>query len=108
MAEHHASLRGRHDLAGGTALLLHAVREHYLVYEPLDEQHVVIVAASASGVIFRPFFRNGPPLSGASSLRSALPSKVGKSVFRCGVLAPSRSKSEGRPSENSGRRLRRR
>jgi plasmid stabilization system protein ParE len=44
IAEHHASLRGRHDLAGGTALLLHAVREHYLVYEPLDEQHVVIVA----------------------------------------------------------------
>lgn len=44
VAEHHASLRGRHDLAGGTALLLHAVREHYLVYEPLDVQHVVIVA----------------------------------------------------------------
>src|ERR1700682_369301 len=44
IAEHHASLRGRHDLAGGTALLLHAVREHYLVDEPLDEQHVVIVA----------------------------------------------------------------
>jgi len=44
IAEHHASLRGRHDLAGGTALLLHAVREHYLVYGPLDEQHVIIVA----------------------------------------------------------------
>ena len=44
IAEHHASLRGRHDLAGGTALLLHAVREHYLVYEPLNDQCVVIVA----------------------------------------------------------------
>ena len=44
IAEHHASLRRRHDLAGGTALLLHPVREHYIVYEPLDEQHIVIVA----------------------------------------------------------------
>lgn len=37
-------MRGRHDLAGGTPLLLHPVREHYLVYEPLDGQRVVIVA----------------------------------------------------------------
>jgi plasmid stabilization system protein ParE len=44
IAEHHASLRGRHDLAGGTALLLHAVREHYLIYEPLDDRYIVIVA----------------------------------------------------------------
>jgi plasmid stabilization system protein ParE len=49
VAEHHASLRGRHDLAGGTALLLHSVREHYLVYEPLDDQHVVIVAVVRQG-----------------------------------------------------------
>jgi plasmid stabilization system protein ParE len=44
IAERHASLGGRHDLAGGTALLLHPVREHYLVYEPLNDQFVVIVA----------------------------------------------------------------
>jgi plasmid stabilization system protein ParE len=44
IADRHPSLRDRHDLAGGTALLLHAVREHYLIYEPLDEQCVVIVA----------------------------------------------------------------
>jgi plasmid stabilization system protein ParE len=44
IAEYHTSLRSRHDLAGGTALLLHPVREHYLVYEPLNEQYVVIVA----------------------------------------------------------------
>ena len=49
IAEHHAALRGRHDLAGGTALLLHAVREHYLVYEPLDDRYVVIVAVIRQG-----------------------------------------------------------
>jgi|ERR1700722_4628648 len=49
IAENHASLRGRHDLAGGTALLLHPVREHYLVYEPLDGHCVVIVAVIRQG-----------------------------------------------------------
>ncbi|HME39634.1 MAG TPA: type II toxin-antitoxin system RelE/ParE family toxin [Steroidobacteraceae bacterium] len=49
IAENHASLRGRHDLAGGTALLLHPVREHYLLDEPLDDQIVVIVAVIRQG-----------------------------------------------------------
>ena len=49
IAEHYTSLRGRHDLAGGTALLLYPVREHYLVYEPLDARHVVIVAVIRQG-----------------------------------------------------------
>jgi plasmid stabilization system protein ParE len=44
IADNHGSLRGRHELAGGTALCLYPVREHYIVYEPLTEKLVVIVA----------------------------------------------------------------
>jgi plasmid stabilization system protein ParE len=49
IADHHTSLRGRHELAGGTALQLYPVREHYLVYEPLGDQNVVIVAVIRQG-----------------------------------------------------------
>lgn len=44
IAENHASLRDRHELAGGTALLLYPVREHYIVYEPLAPHLIAIVA----------------------------------------------------------------
>lgn len=44
IAKNHASLRSRHDLAGGTALLIYPIREHYIVYEPLAPQLVAIVA----------------------------------------------------------------
>ena len=44
IAESHASLRDRHELAGGTALLLYPVREHYIVYEPLAPRLIAIVA----------------------------------------------------------------
>jgi hypothetical protein len=44
VAECHPSLQLRQHLAGGTALLLHPVREHYLIYEPLNDQYIVIVA----------------------------------------------------------------
>lgn len=44
IAENHTSLRDRHELAGGTALLLYPVREHYIVYEPLAPRLIAIVA----------------------------------------------------------------
>lgn len=44
IAENHASVRDRHELAGGTALLLYPVREHYIVYEPLAPRLIAIVA----------------------------------------------------------------
>lgn len=44
IAENHGSLRARSDLAGGTALLLYPVREHYIVYEPLAPRFIAIVA----------------------------------------------------------------
>lgn len=44
IAENHTSLRSRHELAGGTALCLYPVREHYIVYEPLTEKLIAIVA----------------------------------------------------------------
>jgi plasmid stabilization system protein ParE len=49
IAENHASFRKRHDLAGGTALCLYPIREHYIVYEPLAEQFIAIVAVIRQG-----------------------------------------------------------
>jgi plasmid stabilization system protein ParE len=44
IAANHASFRDRHELAGGTALLLYPVREHYIAYEPLSSRLIAIVA----------------------------------------------------------------
>lgn len=49
IAENHASFRDRHELAGGTALLLYPVREHYIVYEPLAPRLIAIVAVVRQG-----------------------------------------------------------
>ena len=44
IADNHTSVGSRHRLAGGTSLFLYAVREHYIVYEPLTEKSIAIVA----------------------------------------------------------------
>lgn len=44
VAEHQSTLRGRQELSGGTALRMYPVREHYIVYEPLGERFIAIVA----------------------------------------------------------------
>jgi plasmid stabilization system protein ParE len=49
IAENHTSFRDRHELAGGTALLLYPVREHYIVYEPLAPRFIAIVAVIRQG-----------------------------------------------------------
>jgi plasmid stabilization system protein ParE len=49
IAENHAAFRDRHELAGGTALLLLPVREHYIVYEPLAAHFIAIVAVIRQG-----------------------------------------------------------
>lgn len=49
IAENHASFRDRQELAGGTALLLCPVREHYIVYEPLGPRFIAIVAVIRQG-----------------------------------------------------------
>lgn len=49
IAENHASLRNRHDLAGGTSLHVYPVREHYIVYEPLAAGFIAIVAVIRQG-----------------------------------------------------------
>jgi plasmid stabilization system protein ParE len=58
IAENHASFRDRHELAGGTALLLYPVREHYIVYEPLAPRLIAIVAVG-KGAMFRQSCRSG-------------------------------------------------
>lgn len=49
IAENYASFRDRQELAGGTALLLYPVREHYFVYEPLGPRFIAIVAVVRQG-----------------------------------------------------------
>ncbi len=44
LAEHHTHTAARPDLAGNSGLGVYPVREHYLIYEPIAERKVVIVA----------------------------------------------------------------
>jgi antitoxin ParD1/3/4 len=49
VAENHGALLGRQDLSGGTSLLVYPVREHYIVYEPLAERFIAVVAVIRQG-----------------------------------------------------------
>ena len=49
IAENQTALRGRHELSGGTSLRMYPVREHYIVYEPLAERFVAVVAVIRQG-----------------------------------------------------------
>ena len=49
IADNHASFGSRHHLAGGTSLFLYPVREHYIVYEPLTEKSIAVVAVIRQG-----------------------------------------------------------
>ena len=49
LAKNYKTYRPRGELAGGTGLLLYPVREHYLVYEPLAKNKIVIVAVLRQG-----------------------------------------------------------
>jgi plasmid stabilization system protein ParE len=49
IAGHLHALRGRHARSGETALFVYPVRQHYLVYEPLAERFVAVVAVIRQG-----------------------------------------------------------
>ena len=49
IAENQTALHGRQELGGGTSLLVYPVREHYIVYEPLAERLIAIVAVIRQG-----------------------------------------------------------
>ena len=49
IAENQSSLRRRNELSGGTSLLVYPVREHYIVYEPLGERFIAVVAVIRQG-----------------------------------------------------------
>ena len=44
VARNHRSLPKKGYLTGTTGMGVHAVREHYIVYVPIDEKSIVIVA----------------------------------------------------------------
>ena len=49
IAENHSALRRRQELSGGTRLPVYPVREHYIVYEPLAERFIAVVAVIRPG-----------------------------------------------------------
>jgi len=49
IAENQSALRQRQELSGGTGLRVHPVREHYIVYEPLAERFIAVVAVIRQG-----------------------------------------------------------
>jgi plasmid stabilization system protein ParE len=49
IADNHTLFGSRHQLAGGTSLFLYPVREHYIVYEPLTEKSIAVVAVIRQG-----------------------------------------------------------
>jgi plasmid stabilization system protein ParE len=49
IAENQSALRGRQELSGGAGLLVYPVREHYIVYEPLAERFIAVVAVIRQG-----------------------------------------------------------
>lgn len=85
IAENNASFRDRHELAGGTTLLLYPVREHYIAYEPLGPHLVVIVAVIRQG-------RDIPAIlqKWAAQIRGELTEIRGK-IERGEIRAPSRN-----------------
>lgn len=44
LARNYARYRSRGELSGGTGLRLYLVREHFIVFEPLGEDKIIIVA----------------------------------------------------------------
>lgn len=90
IAENHASLRDRHELAGGTALLLYPVREHYIVYEPLAPRLIAIVAVIRQS-------RDIPAIlqKWAAPIRQEL-LQIRSSIERGEVRVPSRSPPKSR------------
>jgi plasmid stabilization system protein ParE len=90
IAENHASLRDRHELAGGTALLLYPVREHYIVYEPLAPRLIAIVAVIRQS-------RDIPAIlqKWAAPVRQEL-MEIRSKIERGEVRAPSRSAPKSR------------
>lgn len=90
IAENHASFRDRHELAGGTALLLYPVREHYIVYEPLAPRLIAIVAVIRQG-------RDLPSIlqKWAAPIRREL-MEIREKIARGEIRAPSRDTSRGR------------
>jgi len=50
IAENQSALRRRQELSGGTiSLRVYPVREHYIVYEPLAERFIAVVAVIRQG-----------------------------------------------------------
>ncbi len=44
IAQHHASLNEQERLTENVSLAIHPVREHYIIYVPVADDHIVIVA----------------------------------------------------------------
>ena len=62
IAENQSALRRRQELSGETGLLVYPVRAHYIMYEPLAERFIAVVAVIrrfVGGATFQLFSKNG-------------------------------------------------
>lgn len=62
LAKHHASHTNRKEFAEDSGLKLHPTREHYIIYEPLEQDKIAIVA----------FIRQGRDIPGLLSRHASL------------------------------------
>lgn len=69
IANNHHTFRTRDDLAADTGLMVYPVREHYIVFLPLAEHRIVIVALLRQG-------RDVPTILSRHSYRIAAEVKV--------------------------------
>jgi plasmid stabilization system protein ParE len=98
IAENHLSLARRHGLAGGTTLSLYPLREHYIVYEPLDDACIAIVAVIRQGRDVPAILRRW-----AAPIRAELVD-IRKRIARGQLSAPSRQVHATRRRSSSRRR----
>ncbi len=62
IAKSYKSLRSRSELAAGTGVSIHPIREHYIIFHPVGKEHIVILAILRQG-------RDVPNILRANSVR---------------------------------------
>ncbi len=80
VATHHQALSNREDLTGDTGLFIHPVREHYLIYLPVDDGQIIIVAVLRQS-------RDAPQILGKAAFMIQREVKEIKRRIHCGELS---------------------
>ncbi|MPZ21727.1 MAG: hypothetical protein GEV06_28140, partial [Luteitalea sp.] len=100
LAENYRFFNPRKELAGGTGLSLYPVREHYIVYMPVAERHIIIVSFIRQGRDVPAILRRG-----AYQIRHEL-RDIAEKAARGEILIPGRARRTRKASPGGGRRRR--